>query len=72
MVQQLTIAYLDHDEINYDVKDDRLKALCQYCHLNYDAKEKYRRACMGNRFEQQTFKGISWANISLGGNLFTI
>lgn len=39
----LTIAHLDHDETNHDVSEDRLKALCQYCHLNYDAKEKYRR-----------------------------
>jgi hypothetical protein len=43
----LTVAHLDHDETNHDVKDDRLSALCQYCHLNYDAKEKYRRACGG-------------------------
>jgi len=41
----LTIAHLDHDELNHEVSDDRLAALCQYCHLNYDAKEKYRRAC---------------------------
>lgn len=39
----LTIAHLDHDETNHDVADDRLKALCQVCHLRYDAKEKYRR-----------------------------
>lgn len=32
----LTIAHLDHDEKNHEVTDDRLKALCQYCHLNYD------------------------------------
>lgn len=36
----LTIAHLDHDETNHDVKDDRLAAWCQYCHLNYDAVEK--------------------------------
>jgi hypothetical protein len=40
----LTIAHLDHDEENHDVKLDRLKALCQLCHLRYDAKEKYRRS----------------------------
>ena len=40
----LTIAHLDHDEINHEVDDSRLAALCQYCHLNYDSKEKYRRA----------------------------
>ena len=39
----LTIAHLDHDEHNHDVKDERLKAACQLCHLRYDAKEKYRR-----------------------------
>ena len=39
----LTIAHLDHDETNHDVKDERLKAACQICHLRYDAKEKYRR-----------------------------
>jgi len=43
----LTVAHLDHDEENWDVRDDRLKALCQYCHLNYDAKEKYRRVMEG-------------------------
>jgi len=40
----LTIAHLDHDETNKDIKDERLKAMCQVCHLRYDAKEKYRRA----------------------------
>lgn len=43
----LTVAHLDHDETNWDVKDDRLKAMCQYCHLNYDAVEKMRRICLG-------------------------
>ena len=41
----LTIAHLDHDETNLDVQDERLMAMCQWCHLNYDAKEKYRRVC---------------------------
>jgi hypothetical protein len=39
----LTIAHLDHDEHNWSVSLDRLKALCQLCHLQYDAKEKFRR-----------------------------
>lgn len=39
----LTVAHLDHDEFNWNVKLDRLKAMCQICHLRYDAKEKYRR-----------------------------
>lgn len=39
----LTIAHLDHDETNMEIKDDRLKAMCQLCHLRYDAEEKKRR-----------------------------
>lgn len=39
----LTIAHLDHDEENHNIKDDRLVALCQQCHLRYDAKEKSKR-----------------------------
>lgn len=39
----LTIAHLDHDETNHTVELERLLALCQMCHLRYDAKEKYRR-----------------------------
>lgn len=47
----LTIAHLDHDETNHDVADDRLAALCQYCHLNYDASEKMRRIMAKGRQE---------------------
>lgn len=32
----LTIAHLDHDKSNENVKLERLKALCQKCHLGYD------------------------------------
>lgn len=39
----LTIAHLDHDETNWEVKDERLKAMCQKCHLTYDANEKRSR-----------------------------
>lgn len=44
----LTIAHLDHDKLNHDVKIERLKALCQRCHLVYDkdhhaANRKYGR-----------------------------
>ncbi|MGH1338336.1 MAG: hypothetical protein ACRBFS_19610 [Aureispira sp.] len=48
----LTIAHLDHDEGNHDVKDDRLAALCQLCHLRYDAKEKARRRKAKKRAKQ--------------------
>ena len=34
----LTVAHLDHDNENKDVTDDRLRAMCQKCHLNYDKK----------------------------------
>lgn len=40
----LTIAHLDHDEENHEVKLDRLAAMCQLHHLRYDAKEKHRRS----------------------------
>lgn len=39
----LTIAHLDHDEQNQNITDDRLKAMCQLCHLRYDAEEKKKR-----------------------------
>jgi hypothetical protein len=32
----LTIAHLDHDKINHEVKLERLAALCQKCHLGHD------------------------------------
>jgi len=39
----LTIAHLDHDETNHNVKDNRLAALCQRCHLRYDAADRSKR-----------------------------
>ncbi len=50
----LTIAHLDHDEENWDVKDERLAALCQRCHLRYDAPEKARRR-RKKKYEQSLF-----------------
>lgn len=32
----LTVAHLNHDKLNWDVKDEDLKALCQRCHLKLD------------------------------------
>ena len=32
----LTIAHLDHDPENWKVSDERLRSLCQKCHLGYD------------------------------------
>jgi len=34
----LTIAHLKHDKLNWDVKAEDLKALCQRCHLRLDIK----------------------------------
>lgn len=34
----LTVAHLDHDEWNHQVELNRLLAMCQKCHLEYDAK----------------------------------
>lgn len=39
----LTVAHLDHDEENPTPNIDRLRDLCQRCHLRYDATEKARR-----------------------------
>lgn len=40
----LTVAHLDHDETNHNIKDNRLRALCQKCHLEYDSRMKYLRS----------------------------
>lgn len=39
----LTIAHLDHDESNFNVSMDRLMAMCQLHHIQYDYEEKQRR-----------------------------
>lgn len=39
----LTVAHLDHDETNINVKDERLMAMCQLHHLRYDSEEKRQR-----------------------------
>jgi hypothetical protein len=43
----LTTAHLDHDPSNCD--DDNLVALCQRCHLGYDAQEHARHAAVTRR-----------------------
>lgn len=48
IVVVLTVAHLDHDEENWKVPDERLAALCQHCHLIYDAEEKARRRALNN------------------------
>lgn len=48
----LTTAHLDHDEENHEVTIDRLRHMCQVCHLRYDAMEKWRRALTKWRTEK--------------------
>jgi hypothetical protein len=43
----LTVAHLDHDETNLNIDYGRLAALCQRCHLRYDARERGRRRTEG-------------------------
>ena len=39
----LTIMHLDHDPYNENITDDRLRAACQRCHLNFDRIERDER-----------------------------
>src|SRR5512137_1775768 len=43
----LTVAHLDHNEQN--CADDNLKALCQRCHLTYDARHHAKNAAITRR-----------------------
>lgn len=45
----LTVAHLDNDSFNFNVKLDRLKALCQKCHLRLDAD--YKANCRKKKLE---------------------
>jgi hypothetical protein len=48
----LTVAHLDHDETN--CADDNLAALCQRCHLTYDAKHHAASAAETRRRQMKT------------------
>lgn len=52
----LTIAHLDHDKFNNDVNLDRLKALCQKCHLQYDLPRHIANRKYGRNHEQNNYK----------------
>lgn len=52
----LTIAHLDHDKMNHDVKLDRLKALCQKCHLGYDIKHHSDNRKYGRNHKENNLK----------------
>jgi hypothetical protein len=47
----LTVAHLDHDPENWEVADERLKALCQKDHLSYDRQA--RKKLRGSLCEKQ-------------------
>ena len=60
----LTVAHLDHDTRNNDLEN--LRALCQYCHLNYDrdenitaaAREKRAKALDAGQLDMFDDKGV--------------
>lgn len=47
----LTIAHLDHDKQNHNISIDRLRALCQRCHLRYDVQNHVRNRKNKNQFK---------------------
>ena len=48
----LSIAHLDHDKDNHEVKDERLAALCQACHLKYDSGRHIENRKFGRNFRK--------------------
>lgn len=52
----LTIAHLDHDKENHSVELDRLKALCQKCHLNLDLKRHIENRKYGRNHRKNQIK----------------
>jgi hypothetical protein len=50
----LTVAHLNHDEA--DCRDENLKAMCQRCHLRYDAPRKAREAKERRRAARNTIE----------------
>jgi hypothetical protein len=52
----LTVAHLDHDKTNHDVTVDRLKALCQKCHLRYDIKHHINNRKYGREHSKNNHK----------------
>jgi len=52
----LTIAHLDHDKLNHCVRVDRLRALCQKCHLRYDMAHHVRTRKYGENHDKNNLK----------------
>jgi hypothetical protein len=52
----LTIAHLDNDPENHDVKSERLKALCQRCHLRLDKNLHIQNRKYGRKHKENNIK----------------
>ena len=52
----LTTAHLDHDKLNHDVSIDRLRDLCQRCHLLYDMKSHVDNRKYGRKHKESNYK----------------
>lgn len=52
----LTIAHLNHDKDNWDVKDEELQALCQKCHLGLDLPHHIENRKYGRDFRKNQNK----------------
>ena len=52
----LTIAHLDNDKLNHLVKDERLQALCQRCHLRIDMGHHVDNRKYGRQFREKQHK----------------
>lgn len=52
----LTTAHLDHDKLNHDVSIDRLRDLCQRCHLQYDMQHHVANRKYGRKHEENNYK----------------
>lgn len=52
----LTIAHLDHDKENHEINIDRLRALCQKCHLQYDMQHHIANRKYGLNHKKNNYK----------------
>lgn len=61
----LTVAHLDHDETNWEVKDERLLTLCATCHLRYDLADNQRRKQYGKHYRDNQLLLFNYKNNDL-------
>jgi len=52
----LTTGHMDHDPKNWDVKDERLRAWCQRCHLGYDMPNHINNRKYGRNWKKNQTK----------------